>query len=143
MTHFPPSPVHEKRRLVLRRLGIALSAGMVLLVLAVFLMILRTERAHDESVCPFKPSSERAFEGGLVREEERNCVDHIAEHRYLVERPGQPTYELARKRLAQDRFAADRYRWEVGLDDQKRIRLRILVDGKVSSEFREEDAPKR
>lgn len=140
MTHFPPSPAHEQRRIMLRRIGIALSALMVLTVVAVFVLILRTERAHDEASCPFTKSTEQPFSGGRVIEEQRSCVPEVEERRYLLERTGKKSFEFARKRLGSQFFRENRYEWKVVEDAQKRVRLRVLVDGKLSSEFREEDA---
>ena len=140
MTHFPPSAAHEKRRLLLRRIGIALSALMVLTVLTVFVLIYRTERAHDEDTCPFVKSGEQPFSGGRVIEEQRSCVPEIEERRYLLERTGKKPYEFARKRIGKQFFRENRYEWKVVEDEKKQVRLRVLVDGKMSSEFREEDS---
>lgn len=140
MTHFPPAAIHERRRKILRYVGMALSAGMVLLVLGVLVAIVLNERAHNEESCPFTAVAERAFADGKVLEEQRSCVKEFSERRYLVARPGKNTYELARKRLASDRFEPERYRWELNTDDKGRITIKMLVDGKLSSEFREEDA---
>ncbi|MDB4986769.1 MAG: hypothetical protein JWN04_1947 [Myxococcaceae bacterium] len=140
MTHFPPSLIHEKRRKILRYVGMALSSLMVLTVLTVFMFIMRNERAHDEETCPFSQLSDRSFGDGKVLEQQRTCVPGISERRYMVARTGKPTYELARKRLASDRFEPARYRWNLTPDAQGRLVLTVLVDGKVSSEFREEDA---
>ena len=139
MTHFPPHAIHEQRRKTLRRVGIALSALMVLTVLTVFVLILRNESAHEETACPFKGWSERAFDGGVVYEEQRSCVEGITERRYRVVRGGTPGFELARKRLATDRFEQPRYRWELATDPAKKLIVKIYVDDKLSSEFREED----
>ena len=138
MTHFPPPAMHERRRKTLRVVGMAVSALMVLTVLAVFVLIFRNERAHDEDTCPFQAWSERAFSNGTVFEEQRNCIENITERRYRVVRGDQPGFELARKRLSSDRFAQDRYRWEIGETGQ-RIVIKVFVDERLSSEFREED----
>lgn len=140
MTHFPPAIMHERRRKTLRIVGITLSALMVAVVLFVFATILRHESAHDETACPFKGWSERAFAEGVVYEEQRTCVDGITERRYRVVRTGKPGYELARKRLATDRFDQSRYRWELVTDANAQLIVKIYVDDKLSSEFREEDA---
>lgn len=140
MTHFPPAAIHERRRKIMRYVGMALSAGMVLLVLGVLVAILLNESAHNEESCPFTAVGERAFAEGKVLEEQRSCVKEFAERRYLIARQGKPTYELARKRLASDRFDDARYKWELHADDKGRLTIKMLVDGKLSSEFREEDA---
>ena len=138
MTHFPPPALHERRRKTLRVVGMAVSALMVVTVLGVLALIFRNERAHDEETCPFRAFSERAFAGGTVYEEQRNCIDNITERRYRVVRDNQPGFELARKRLSSDRFAQDRYRWELE-DKGNNITIRVFVDDRLSSEFREED----
>jgi hypothetical protein len=143
MTHFPPSPAHEQRRVLLRRIGIALSALMVLTVLTVFVLILRTESAHDEATCKFVQSAEQPFVGGRVVEEKRSCVPEVEERRYMLERAGKKPYELARKRLGSQFFRENRYEWKVVDEGDKGVRVRMLVDGKISSEFREEDAVKQ
>lgn len=140
MTHFPPPAVHEKRRKILRYVGMALSALMVLTVLTVFVLVMRNESAHDETSCPFVDIGARPFAEGTVLEQQRTCVTNISERRYLVRRVGKPSYELARKRLSSDRFEPKRYAWELHTDPQKRLIIKVLVDGKLSSEFREEDA---
>lgn len=138
MTHFPPPALHERRRKTLRVVGMAVSALMVLTVLTVLALIFRNERAHDEDTCPFRAWSERTFAGGTVFEEQRNCIENITERRYRVVRDAQPSFELARKRLSSDRFAQDRYRWELE-DKDDTITIRVYVDNRLSSEFREED----
>jgi len=140
MTHFPPSAVHERRRVILRWVGIALSSLMVLTVLTVFVLILRTERAHDEAKCPFVKVGEKSFSGGRVVEEQRSCVPELEERRYLLERTGKPPFEFARRRIGGKFLRENRYSWSLAEDARKRLRLRVLVDGKVSSEYREEDA---
>ncbi len=139
MTHFPPSPLHEQRRKILRWVGIALSAGMVITVLTVFVLIVRSESAHDQAGCPFRSLGERTFAGGRVREEERSCLPVISERRYLLERDHEAAFEIVRKRLASDRFAPTRYRWELADSAQGQLILRVYIDGKLSSEFREQD----
>jgi hypothetical protein len=142
MTHFPPPALHERRRKTLRVVGMLVSALMVLTVLTVLALIFRNERAHDEDTCPFQAWSERTFPGGKVFEEQRNCIENITERRYRVARGDKPAFELARKRLSSDRFAQDRYRWELdGVNGT--ITVRVFVDDKLSSEFREEDMVSR
>jgi hypothetical protein len=151
MTHFPPPVLHAKRRRTLRVIGMLVSGLMVATVLGIFVLIFVNERAHDESICPFQGWSERKFSGGVVFEEQRNCTGKawhfwglrphgadVTERRYRVVRGEQPGYELARKRLSTDRFAQDRYRWELS-EDAGRIVIKVFVDDKLSSEFREED----
>jgi hypothetical protein len=123
----------------LRLIGIVMSSLMVLTVLAIFVLIVRTERAHDESRCAFAPHSERLLDGVRVLEDARSCLPELEERRYQVERAPAPRFELARKRLSRAQFAADRYRWTLRQDAAHKLVLRIEVDGKLSSEFFEQD----
>jgi hypothetical protein len=144
MNHEPPtsSPaalLREKRKRALRLIGIVMSSLMVLTVLAIFLLIVRTERAHDESRCAFTKHSVRSLGEVLVVEEARSCLPELEERRYLVARKGTAPFELARKRLPRPHFAGDRYRWTLREDDTRKLVVRIEVDGQLSSEFFEED----
>lgn len=144
MTHEPPtsSPaalLREKRKRALRLIGIVMSSLMVLTVLAIFLLIVRTERAHDESRCAFAKRSTRSLGEVLVVEEARSCLPELEERRYLVARKGQAPFELARKRLPKPHFASDRYRWALREDDAHKLVVRIELDGQLSSEFFEQD----
>ncbi len=141
-TQPPPSFLTEQRKKVLKYIGMALSALSVLTVVTVFALILRNESAFDEQSCPFEPAGERPFDGGKVIEEKRTCVNGIAEHRFIIARPNQKPFELARKRLAAERFDNGRFAWDFWLDEQKRLVINMVVEGKPSSEFREEDAIK-
>jgi hypothetical protein len=143
MTHFPPPAIHEQRRKVLRYVGIALSAGMVLLMMIVLGLIIWQQSKHNLADCPYALVSERPFAGGKVIEEQRACVEQFSERRYLVAREGKEPYELAIKRLAPDRFDPKRYTWDVSNDDNGLLVLKLKVDGKLSSEFHEEDAVDR
>src|SRR5690349_17546088 len=100
-----------RQKRILRGLGIGASALMVLGVLTVLVLIIRTERAHDEAQCKFAPLGRRAMAGAEVLEESRSCLPDVEERRYLIQRVGRPAYELARKRLSSAQFAAERYVW--------------------------------
>jgi len=143
MTDFPPSPIHERRRKFVKTLGMALSGLMVLTVLVIFGLILRSESAHDEASCPFEPHAERSLGDARVIEESRSCVPEAEERRWLVERPGQKPYELARKRLDKARFSDQRFVWKLSHDDKQQLVIKLEVDGVLLSEFHEADAAKR
>jgi hypothetical protein len=138
MTHFPPAAIHERRRKLLRYIGMALSACMVLLMVTILGVIIWQQSKHNE--CPYTSVSERPFAGGRVIEEQRACVEQFSERRYLVAREGKAPFELAIKRLAPDRFDPRRYSWDLSNDEKGLLVLKLKVDGKLSSEFREEDA---
>ncbi len=143
MTHYPPAKIHERRRNFVKTLGKLLSGLMVLTVLVVFGLILRTESAHDEATCPFAPHSERVLGEARVVEEARSCVPEAEEHRWLVQRAGQAPLEFARKRLDKARFAKERFVWKLEEDGQKRVVIKMEVDGAPLSEFREADSMPR
>lgn len=139
----PPSPaalLQEKRKRALRILGIAMSSLMVVTVLAIFLLIVRTERAHDEARCGFVKRSQRNLGNVLVLEDTRSCLPELEERRYVVAREAEPRFELARKRLPKQHFTSDRYHWTLREDTDHKLVLRIEVDGELSSEFFEADA---
>ena len=123
---------------MLRILGMTASALMVLGVLIVFALIVRTERAHDETLCKFAPLSRRTLGEVEVIEERRSCLPELEERRYLVRR-GAQAYELARKRLPSAHFSAERYAWKLREDKPGMLVIELDVDGKLSSEFHEED----
>lgn len=143
MTHYPPSPLQERRRLLLRRIGLGLSGLMVLTVLVIFGLILRSESAHDEQACPFAQKSEQRMGEVRVLEEARSCLPEVEERRWLASRPGEAPYELARKRLDKARFASERFGWSLREDDAQGLVLRIEIDGAVASEIRDADVRRR
>jgi hypothetical protein len=143
MTDVPPtaSPaalLRDKRKRALRLIGIVMSSLMVVTVLTILVLIVRTERAHDESRCAFRKLSTRNHGAALVVEEARSCLPELEERRYLVTRASGPPFELARKRLPSAQFADDRYRWTLR-DEAQKLVLRIEIDGQLSSEFFEQD----
>jgi hypothetical protein len=143
MTDFPPPPILEKRRKLLRNIGIGLSALMVVTMLVIFGLIVRSESAHDESSCPFKKLSERSVGQARVMEEARSCLPQVEERRWLLERPGSPAFEFARKRLDKARFAPEHFQWKLEEDAQHLVVLRLEVDGQLLSESHEADARQR
>jgi hypothetical protein len=138
----PASLLREKRKRVLRLIGIVLSSLMVVTVLVIFALIVRTERAHDEARCVFAQHSQRTLGETRVTEDVRRCLPELEERRYLVARKSGAPFELARKRLPQALFASDRYRWTLREDAAHQLVLRIEIDGRLSSEFFEQDVPR-
>jgi hypothetical protein len=139
----PEAVLAGARKKIVRGLGIAASVLMVLLVGSIFFVIVRTEAAHDDATCAFVALGERRFLDAVVHEETRSCVPEAEEHRWSVQR-GAERYELGRKRLPKARFTADRTKWTLSEDPEKKgtLVLRIEVDGAPFSEFREQDAHK-
>lgn len=139
----PPSArqlLQEKRKRVLKLVGMVLSAVMVVAMLTVLGLIVRNERAHDEEVCKFTTQSQRTLGKTTVVEQSRSCLPELEERRYVVERPDAKPFELARKRLPRANFAADRYVWAIREDKNQQLVVRIELNGKLMSEFFEEDA---
>jgi len=139
----PPTPrqlLQQKRKRAVKIVGMIMSALMVIAMLTVLALIVRNERAHDEQTCKFTPLSERTLGRTTVREESRRCLPELEERRYLVERAGEATFELARKRMPPDRFAADRYLWTMREDTAHKLVVRFDANGKLLSEFFEEDS---
>jgi hypothetical protein len=138
----PESPRARRARFqkrALRGVGMTMSGLMVVSVLSVLFFIVRTERAHNEDACKFARHSERDLGNTRVVEERRSCVPELEERRYLVQRTGAVSYELARKRLPVTHFQSDRYKWTLREDDKHMLVVRIDVDGALLSEFHEED----
>jgi hypothetical protein len=130
----PPSArqlLQAKRKRILKIVGMVLSAVMVVAMLTVLALIVRNERAHNEDTCKFVTLSQRSLGKATVVEQSRSC---------LPERPAAKTFELARKRLPRANFAADRYVWTVREDKSQQLVVRIELNGKLMSEFFEEDA---
>lgn len=142
MSEIPESPRARRARTqkrFVRRLGMVLSALMVVLVVSVLGFIVRNERAHDESRCKFTLHSQRDLGATQVIEERRSCLPDLEERRYLIQRAGSERFELARRRLNSARFASDRYKWSLREDEQHKLVLRIDVDGALLSESFEGD----
>jgi hypothetical protein len=139
-TPSPAALLQQRRKRALRTIGIVMSSLMVVTVLAIFVLIVRTERAHDEARCAFVKRSQRSLGEVVVVEDARSCLPELEERRYSVARKNEPSFELARKRLPKPHFAGDRYRWTLREDEAHKLVLRIEVDGKLSSEFFEVDA---
>lgn len=139
MSMIPTSPLAERRQKFVRRLGMAVSALMVVLVVTIFALVIRSESAHDEASCPFQELSERKLKSATIREQKRSCVPESEEHRWLISRDGKPEMELGRKRLPKERFDPTRAKWTLSQDEANEVILRIEVDGQMLSEFRESD----
>ncbi len=142
MSMIPTSLVAQQRQLWVRRIGIAASVLMGVLVLVVFVLVVRSESAHDEASCPFAPFGQRELGGAIVIEEARNCVPEAEEHRWLVQRGDAKAVEFGRKRLPKERFSPERTKWKLSQDKNKLLVLEIEVDGRPFSAFHEADIPR-
>jgi hypothetical protein len=132
-----------RRKKLLRRIGIAVSVLMVVMVVTIFALIVRSERAHDEARCPFARKSQEALGELVLIEEARRCVPEAEERRWLIARPGKPPFEVGRKRLPLGLFAHPKTHVKAERDKQGLVVLTLNVEGVGHTEFREIDAPDR
>ncbi len=139
MSIVPKSNAAVQRQKVVRIVGRVASGLMLALVIGIFVFIMRTERAHDEAKCPFEKIEERGLGEAKVIEEGRRCLPEVEERRWLVSRGESEPFELGRKRLPRERFAAERAKWQLTEDAENKVILRLEVDGALLSEFREAD----
>lgn len=138
-----PAQVVQRRKQLLRRMGIAVSALMVLMVVAIFALIVRSESAHDEAKCPFAPRRQEQLAELVVIEEARRCVPEAEERRWLIARPGKAPFEFARKRLPLGLFTHEETNTKLVRDKQGFVVLTLSVPSLGPTEFRELDAPER
>lgn len=122
-----------------RRLWFLLALPGLLGPLVIFGFILTTERAHDESRCPYEPVVERAVAGAAgarVREERRRCVEAAEERRYTLVRDGSPRL-LGRRRFAPESFDPPGYRWEASVSEAGEVQVVVHNPAHDSVTFRE------
>ena len=130
---------NERRKKALKILGILFTAPSVFLVLFVFGMIIRNERAHDETKCPFHAVETRETAGGRVIDERRQCIEGIEEHRWMLVRPSIAPLEVGRRRLSSNFYVAGVYSWRVFVESEK-IRVHVENVGAPPVTYREEVA---
>ena len=70
------------------------------------------ELAHDEKRCPYIPGEIRTLGPDiLVREDHRNCLWNVEDHRFTLIRAGQEK-TLGRRRFGAEAFEPGKYSWE-------------------------------
>jgi hypothetical protein len=105
------------------------------LLILVFIFV--NELAHDEKRCPYVPGQTRTLsETVAVREDHRNCLWGIEEHRFSVLR-GAEERSLGRRRFRADAFAPSEYHWEAQLSPQNEVSLTVHNPGHRDAAFRE------
>ena len=133
-------PFLAKRKKLIKGVGIFMSVTSVLMVAFTLFMIIRNERAHDESRCPFVAAETRSVADGIgVRDDTRTCIDGLTEHRWLVLREGQAPFEIGRRRLGTDAYSAARYRFTSSVEGQH-VRVRVENRGIAPITYSEEVA---
>ena len=105
--------------------------------LFVFAFVVRTQRAHDESQCPYKELSRRTLvDGAIVVEERRSCLPNVEDRRYVLRR-GKHVQVLGRRLFDSAAFAAPEYGWDAGVSDGGEVHIHIDTPGHESAFFRE------
>jgi len=95
------------------------------------------ETAHDESRCPFIQGETRSVGPDIrVREDTRNCLWDVEDHRFSVIR-GDQERVLGRRRFRAEAFAPGRYVWNAELSSEDEVRLVIKNTGHGDATFRE------
>ncbi len=126
----------DPRAKVLRWVGMAVAAPVVIIFVMIMYFVIQTELAHDDEDCPFEAVETRELDdGALVREELRRCQDGVEEHRWIVERAGR-TDELGRRRLPTHRYAQDAYRWTVEVGERG-AHVHVENEGVEAASFHE------
>jgi hypothetical protein len=111
------------------------------LLILVFIFV--TEIAHSESRCPYVPGETRALDPQVsVREDSRNCLWDVEDHRFTVLR-GTDEHVLGRRRFRKAAFAPGNYSWTAELDAKNQVHVRVQNQGHAEAQFREGTAEER
>jgi len=98
---------------------------------AILGFIFVSETAHDEARCPYVKGETRSLGHDIrVREDSRNCMFDVQDHRYSVIRSNDERV-LGRRRLRAQAFAAGHYAWQAELSDQGEVQVVVRNDGQV------------
>jgi hypothetical protein len=95
------------------------------------------ELAHDEGRCPYIQGETRTLSSSvLVREDHRNCLWDVEDHRFSMIRDGHEK-TLGRRRFKADAFAPGNYSWEAKLSDKDEVQVSVHNAGHEDGAFRE------
>ncbi len=132
----PPDP----RMKILRWVGMAVSAPVVIIFLFIMYFMIKTELAHDDATCPFSAVESRELDdGAVVREDARRCQESVEEHRWVVVRGG-VIDELGRRRLPTFRYAEGVYSWSAEIGDRG-VHVHVQNDGVEPADYNELPVP--
>ena len=96
-----------------------------------------TEFAHDETRCPYTRGESRVLTPGIaVREDHRNCLWDVEDHRFSVVRAGAERV-LGQRRFRAQAFAPGHYQWSAELDARDQVHVLIKNEGHPDAQFRE------
>jgi hypothetical protein len=105
--------------------------------IGIFAFIVLTERAHDESRCPYVERTRlEAGADARVVEETRSCVEGIEERRFVLER-GARRQLLGERRLPRGAFEPAAYTVTVTRSPEGEVQVRIRNQGHGEVVFRE------
>lgn len=111
------------------------------LLILVFIFV--TELAHNETRCPYNAGETRALNPQVaVREDSRNCLWDVEDHRFTVIR-GSDEHVLGRRRFRKQAFASGNYSWSAELDAKDQVHVRVQNEGHADAQFREGTAQER
>jgi hypothetical protein len=96
-----------------------------------------SEMAHDPSRCPYELGSAKSLSDTIaVREDKRNCLWGVEDHRYSVVR-GAQEITLGRRRFRAEAFAPDHYSWSAKLLSADEVQVNVHNQGHADATFRE------
>lgn len=99
--------------------------------------IVTTELSHDEKRCPYIPGETREVAASVfVREDHRNCIGSVEDHRYSVVRDGHEKM-LGNRRFDAKAFAPGEYHWDAKISPQGEVSVAVHCDGHADQSFRE------
>ena len=128
-----PEPEKEFLPRWVRYLAIPGLVGPLLILVFIFV----TELAHNESRCPYVSGETRALNAQVsVREDSRNCLWDVEDHRFTVVR-GTDEHVLGRRRFRKEAFAAGNYKWSAELDAKDQVHVLVQNEGHAEAQFRE------
>ncbi len=120
-----------------RPLLIVLATAPILVAVGAFVFMARTELAFDDASCPYAEGETQHVRAGVsVREDARECLEGVEEHRWVLLREGEPPREIGRRRL-ESRYFEGSYAWTVTEEEGGRVRLEIRSPGQEPRVFRE------
>lgn len=95
------------------------------------------ETSHNEARCPYVPGETRKLAAGIsVREDARNCLWDVQDHRYSVIR-GEQEHVLGRRRFRAEAFTPGHYSWSAALSPEDEVSVVVKNEGHGDARFRE------
>lgn len=103
----------------------------------IFGFIFVNQFSHDETRCPYIQGEKREVAPSVfVRDDHRNCLGNVEDHRYSVIRDGYEK-EIGFRRFDAQAFEPGKYQWQAKISPQGEVSVDIHVDGHEDRSFRE------